>query len=384
VGGFMIPDIMARDSQTIPPRFASLRDLALNYPRNQQRTGYGLSSYIRHAAGLSRARISGRTMLALAQEVLRTKLQRRPYQDAYWRYVLLLQQLYTDAFLQLYRTYHPRLATYHFHAVDTISHRYWWDLSDEKSADQEALPTAYQAADRTLGDMLKLAGLNTTVLLVSDHGFQTLSEERSWYIARLPHLIQILGLENAATPTRLGKQHFLYFRDASHAEVTGNTLRASTFKETGSPLLPHVVVRDTSLFFLPPQVRGDGLTVAIPGHAEVPFEELFTDTGHVETGIHDPEGIVILAGPSVRQGIGIEEASILDVTPTALTLLVLPVARDMPGRVWTEAMREEFLNQSPVTFVDTYTREAGGKTENEIDGKDAEVLYRRLHDLGYL
>jgi hypothetical protein len=385
VGGFMIPDIMARDATTIPPQVASLQELTLKYPRSGK-SRFGPATYARFAAGLWRAGVSFQTMLALAGEVLGASLLRRPYRTVYWRRALLLQQLYTDVFVGLHRAHRPRLATYHYHAVDTLSHRYWPGYAaPENSQDYEkVIPAAYQAADRALGRLMAAAGPDATVLLLSDHGFLTSPEERSWYTARLTRWIDALGLKGAATPTRLGRQHILYFREPARVEEVGEVLRAVTFKETGAPVLPKVITRDTFLHFLPPIVRGEGLTVVIPGRAALPFEALFDDTGHIETGVHHPEGIAVLAGPAVRPGIRLEETTILDVTPTALALLGLPVARDMPGRVWTEAIQAGFLERFPVSFVDSYSREMEEAEKRQDSDADIATLYQRLQDLGYL
>ena len=44
----------------------------------------------------------------------------------------------------------------------------------------------------------------------------------------------------------------------------------------------------------------------------------------------------------------------LDVAPTLLYLMGLPVARDMEGRVLTEILEPEFARQHPVTFIPSY------------------------------
>lgn len=55
---------------------------------------------------------------------------------------------------------------------------------------------------------------------------------------------------------------------------------------------------------------------------------------------HRPHGILVLAGPGVGKDVTLHGAGVLDVTPTVLTMLRLPVGRDMPGRVLAEAFRE--------------------------------------------
>src|SRR5436305_6733171 len=47
---------------------------------------------------------------------------------------------------------------------------------------------------------------------------------------------------------------------------------------------------------------------------------------------HRPQGIFVLHGPGIRADERIEGATLLDVAPTALTLLGLPIGDDMEGK----------------------------------------------------
>ena len=58
---------------------------------------------------------------------------------------------------------------------------------------------------------------------------------------------------------------------------------------------------------------------------------------------HEPDGIFLAAGPHLRQGAAIEGASVLDVTPTLLHYLGLPVGRDMDGKVLEGVFEPSFL-----------------------------------------
>ena len=55
---------------------------------------------------------------------------------------------------------------------------------------------------------------------------------------------------------------------------------------------------------------------------------------------HRPVGIACLQGPGIRQGEKLYGATILDVAPSVLTLLGLPVGQDMDGRPWIEILEE--------------------------------------------
>jgi predicted AlkP superfamily phosphohydrolase/phosphomutase len=67
-----------------------------------------------------------------------------------------------------------------------------------------------------------------------------------------------------------------------------------------------------------------------------------------------PDGVLLVAGEGIRPGATPARASVLDVAPTLLYLLGLPVARDMEGRVLTEILEPEFARQNPVTFIPSY------------------------------
>ena len=55
---------------------------------------------------------------------------------------------------------------------------------------------------------------------------------------------------------------------------------------------------------------------------------------------HRDFGIVVLAGPHIRKDELLHGASILDVTPTVLTLFGLPVGDDMDGKVLSGAWEQ--------------------------------------------
>jgi hypothetical protein len=67
-----------------------------------------------------------------------------------------------------------------------------------------------------------------------------------------------------------------------------------------------------------------------------------------------PDGFFLAVGDGIREGARLRGASVLDVAPTLLYLMGLPVARDMEGRVLTEILDERFARQNPVTFIPSY------------------------------
>lgn len=97
---------------------------------------------------------------------------------------------------------------------------------------------------------------------------------------------------------------------------------------------------------------------------------------------HTLDGVFAVSGGPIRQSVGQFTASILDVTPTVLALLGMPVGRDMDGRVLIELFTEQFLARHPVQFIDTYeTGERGGAP---IESPYDEAMLDRLRSLGYV
>jgi predicted AlkP superfamily phosphohydrolase/phosphomutase len=55
--------------------------------------------------------------------------------------------------------------------------------------------------------------------------------------------------------------------------------------------------------------------------------------------MHHPTGVLALFGAGIRRGVQLRDVSTLDVAPTILTLLGVPVPSIMRGRVLREAWR---------------------------------------------
>jgi hypothetical protein len=66
------------------------------------------------------------------------------------------------------------------------------------------------------------------------------------------------------------------------------------------------------------------------------------------------DGLLILRGEGIRPGTLMARSNIIDVAPTVLYGLGLPVARDLPGQILTEAFDPTFLAHRPLTFLPSY------------------------------
>jgi predicted AlkP superfamily phosphohydrolase/phosphomutase len=82
-----------------------------------------------------------------------------------------------------------------------------------------------------------------------------------------------------------------------------------------------------------------------------------------------PDGFIMVVGDGIRPGALVRGASILDVAPTVLYLMGLPVARDMEGHVLTEIVEDDFARAHPVTFIPSYESLAVTPTAGRTGGK---------------
>jgi hypothetical protein len=75
------------------------------------------------------------------------------------------------------------------------------------------------------------------------------------------------------------------------------------------------------------------------------------------SGTHEgaPDGFLMAYGASVAK-VQARRASIVDVVPTVLYFLGLPIGRDMDGYARTDIFQPAFTEEHPITFIPTYER----------------------------
>jgi tetratricopeptide (TPR) repeat protein len=98
---------------------------------------------------------------------------------------------------------------------------------------------------------------------------------------------------------------------------------------------------------------------------------------------HDRFGIFVLSGPDVRRGGRLDDATILDVTPTVLQLFGMPRGEDMDGRVLSDLFEANYLERNPLMTARTYeyqTYETHGLAVSAHD----DALMEKLRSLGYI
>jgi hypothetical protein len=104
--------------------------------------------------------------------------------------------------------------------------------------------------------------------------------------------------------------------------------------------------------------------------------------GMLATGSHNRDGIIIMYGNGVQNGITIEDAEVADILPTALAVLGLPIGRDMDGKILYNVFTDEFFNEKPARYIKTWdTPKIGTK---EMKSIFEEEIKNHLRTLGYI
>jgi predicted AlkP superfamily phosphohydrolase/phosphomutase len=105
-----------------------------------------------------------------------------------------------------------------------------------------------------------------------------------------------------------------------------------------------------------------------------------------KSGDHRDEGICIVTGRHILPPSEIQGAQVIDLAPTILHLLGVPVPQDMDGEVLTQIFEGDYLLQSPVCYgheaEDTLYTPANAQTSYSAD--EEEAIRERLQGLGYI
>lgn len=99
---------------------------------------------------------------------------------------------------------------------------------------------------------------------------------------------------------------------------------------------------------------------------------------------HNPYGMFVIKGPGIRKDERVYGATLLDVTPTLLAALELPVGKDMDGKVLASIFEEP----QKIAFIDSWDDVEGDFAEHPAHMKEdtyesAEAL-KQLIELGYI
>jgi len=281
----------------------------------------------------------------------------------------------------------------------------------EIDARRELIAREYDFADRTLGALLEQVGTHANMLVVSDHGFDAMDEERVNILLNFDTVLEELGflvrteegvdfasssLFSYDSPDRtLGKKvrFVLAGREPGGrvtqretaairrrletrlAEVTFTggaaafAVREATAqeRERGADFVVEVLTADAKA-----PLRIDGR----------PIRGALRSVNHL-SGTHGRKtpGILVAAGPDIERLSEPQKMRVIDVPPTVLYAMGLPVADNFVGRPLIEIFKPDFRSRNPVRVIESWGEPRTGEGRaSEVDDE----LLQQLRALGYI
>jgi predicted AlkP superfamily phosphohydrolase/phosphomutase len=317
-----------------------------------------------------------------------------------------------------------------FDGVDKLQHLLWSHLdpaleepeNKEYVRIQEMAWDYFRKVDEILGETVQKWGDQATILICSDHGFTGSWEilylntwlEQNGYLTWKPDqekapdgsaelddfwrfqcylpedtkafvlnsssngiFVNVKGKrDNSGIPP---EQYESFCKELKHALLT-----RCADPETGEPLITRVHTRE-EIFDGPHMDNAPDLTVTLRDHGFVSTRR--TNTVYAKRpnpmGTHHPDGILIARGPGIRKNHSAGPVNILDVAPTALFAMDLPIPADLQGRVVEEFYTPEFLAGHPVAWGAKTTLGDAVVLPPDVPAEDLEVI-EKMKALGYL
>ncbi|MEW6416561.1 MAG: alkaline phosphatase family protein [Nitrospirota bacterium] len=320
--------------------------------------------------------------------------------------------------------------------TDGVSH-YFWKYMDsthkqyQPGAYSNAIHKVYEKVDNAIGELLTIINDETDVVLVSDHGFGPLNrvvflnnwleskgylkfKDTSWFNTVLSKLLLIKRRERTIKKEIDWHKTKAYFNgttgniflnlrerepngivDVSEYNNLCNKLQRELVNlkdpETNEKIVAHVY-RKEELFNVKNVSIAPDLILTFKRGYSVVGEEIslhnLRDTGEIIvdsnnwSGTHEPEGIFIARGRSFKKGHKVQGTDIIDIAPTLLYLLGVPIPKCMDGKLLKDIFVDEFLKSHPVSYTED-NEEIKSETKGYEKSDNKKVL-EQLHDLGYI
>jgi predicted AlkP superfamily phosphohydrolase/phosphomutase len=323
------------------------------------------------------------------------------------------------------------------HAIDVIQHQFWrfrapelfqdsrWNLSNGEVAKYgDVIDDFNIASDQLIGNLIKDGH---TIMVVSDHGSVPWPRIRTLF--EFNRLLKIMGLLTFSDATKnevdfsstrvyaggferwyrnIGVSIVLQGREPNgivtqdeYEEMIERLIKelsAITFVETGGPIFTQVVrfadfkgkdnlvaqvdiivEQAVKLMFGAPDLH-----ITVEGKV-YQLNDFFGPSDGT-SGQHAMHGIIAVMGEGIKPG-RIDGAKVVDVTPTILYMMGIPVGKDMDGYVIKEMFVEEYLKENPIRYVESYDA-IGEKLAQEEEERGTSTandeIKAKLRALGYI
>jgi predicted AlkP superfamily phosphohydrolase/phosphomutase len=297
--------------------------------------------------------------------------------------------------------------------TDRVQHHFWkhmdsrhplWEPDKARQWGETILQT-YQRVDTFLGRLRARLDPETTLIVMSDHGFGPVYQIINSYnflSAAMPE-----GKFQAMAKDHLGVNFSLYVKKGTPytqenvqamnetRDLLKNTLIQLRDPATDQPVISQLIDREQlyagSQTGQAPHILGlesegyliwnwypteDGET--FPSWHNPLYESLLT-------GFHRLNGVLIMTGQNIQPGVHRFDAQLMDIAPTLLYLLGEPIPQNMDGQVLEEPILPEFAAAHPVEARwDRADRSAQPRAASDSARAINQYIEEQLRSIGYV
>ena len=160
-------------------------------------------------------------------------------------------------------------------------------------------------------------------------------------------------------------------------EETGEKVVEEIYRKEEIYQGPHLREAPDIIFF------PKGFEIAAFGEYEFASHRILDYSWGV-SGSHRMDGLLMMKGELIQQGITLEGAQIIDLAPSILYLLNLPIPNTMDGKVLQMAFLDGFFQKRPVRFIEEEGPGVDFHPREIYSDQEEEELKKQLKNLGYL
>lgn len=350
-----------------------------------------------------------------------------------------------EAMKFLWSKYSPEFFMTVFTCMDKIQHKFWkfldhrnplYHSSIAEKVRNKLIPL-YRLVDEIIGYVKGRIDANTTLYIVSDHGFGSLDKRvylNSWlakegflslqktslltsklmsklHLARSPLGNRNIALANNVTEQYINYPDTLFFcSDVYEQGIYFNHQMEKGVKKQSDYEDQRKLLSEKLLLLKDPETNERFVDVTLfreniyngPYVNQAPDilfrmkdygylmatsipvrKRNFIQTVKGTEGCHRTEGIFAVYGIDIVKNTKIQ-ASIMDITPTVLYNMGIGVPKEMDGKVLQEVFDPEFQRNAVINYVDTSSGQVvRNEMKVEYSANEAMEIEKRLKDLGY-
>ena len=359
VDGFYVPDTFSPAPATFPAKLEPIQTLNLTYTRSVRMAGKedGIAFIAKLGTQLLGLGLRPSTCLKVIYQLARERLS----PEVRWKRVALQPAVNFDFFSRLYSNHRPQFASFHSNHVAHYQHTYWRAMQPEKfpqstsgsdkKAYGKAIEFGYRSADKLLKRALDLCDEDTVLMVASSMGQKPFISDLKTgksigQLRSIEKLIEMLGLTGKVkTLSTMSDQFNIYTDDPEILHLAKEALKSAFIENNDRPIFDVCELEGFLTINLRPYDDLDTDSQCyfplIDSQPLSRYEDLVYLTGQNKSGCHDPKGMLIMHGKGIHPGRELPELNNLDIAPTLLELLGLPIPPEMKGKVIVRASNFE-------------------------------------------